>query len=94
MENKNSKDQSRIIQKIIELGKDNSHPKNKLQLLGTGILESVFTIPEKQFESYSIKDLLVMYLQTDESDNIININTIISDHLDEFGRKQLTAVKI
>ena len=74
----NSKEQSRINQKIIALEEENSHLKNKLQLLGAGIQESVFTIPQKrQSEPYSIKGLEGMYLQIDENDHIVNVNSLL-----------------
>ncbi len=80
MKKMNSKEQSRINEKIIELEEENTHLKNKLQLMGAGIQESVFTIPEKnRSEPYSIKGLEGMYLQIDENNHIINVNSKMSD---------------
>lgn len=75
-----SKEQEKTNQKIIELEEENSHLKNKLYLLGSGVEESVFSIPnKKRDEPYSIKGLEGMYLQIDESGYIININKKMSE---------------
>ena len=73
MKKMNSKEQSRITEKIITLEEENTHLKNKLQLLDVGTEETMFTLPVKdKSEPYSIAGLQGMYLQVDENNQIIN----------------------
>ena len=70
----------KLKQEVQNLQEENNHLKAKLRLLGAGISGSMFTVPEKiASPPLSISGLESMYLQIDEEERVINVNSKMAD---------------